>query len=90
MEETDNVNGLIKEIEWLRGAIHVLMGLAEGVDDLETMAKVLGAVGTAITRLGQALKLQRELAEDISSADAELRETLREIGKRISDEHKRI
>ena len=90
MDETDSVNGLIKEIAWLRGAIHSLMGLAEGVDDLETMARVLGAVGTAITRLGQALKLQRELVMDISSADAELRETLREIGKRISDEHKRI
>ena len=90
MEDTDTAEGLIDEIKWLRGAIHTLMVLAEGVEDLETMAKVLGAAGTAITRLGQALKLQRELVEDYSSADAELRETLREIGKRISDEHKRI
>ena len=90
MESENYEAGLIDEISWLRGAIHTLMVLAEGVEDLETMARVLGAVGTAITRLGQALKLQRELVKDISSADVELRETLREIGKRISDEHKRI
>jgi hypothetical protein len=83
MDETDNVNGLIQEIAWLRGAIRELMHLARGVDDLDQMAKVLNAAGTAITRLGQALKLQRELVEDLTSVNAEIRQKLVEIGEHL-------
>ena len=83
MEDTDTAEGLIDEIKWLRGAIHTLMVLAEGVEDLETMARVLGAVGTAITRLGQALKLQRELVDEPQSVEAEIRQKLVEIGEHL-------
>ena len=83
MDKTGLANGLTQEIKWLRGAIREMMHMARGSGDLEQMAKVLSSAGTAITRLGQALKLQRELVDEPQSVEAEIRQALNEIGEKL-------
>ena len=83
MAEEEKINGLEQEIKWLRGAIREMMRMARGSDDLEQMAKVLSSAGTAITRLGQALKLQRELVDEPETVEGEIRQALREIGEKL-------
>jgi hypothetical protein len=83
MDETDGTNGLAQEIKWLRGAIREMMQMARGSGDLEQMAKVLSSAGTAITRLGQALKLQRELVDEPETVEGEIRQALLEIGEKL-------
>ena len=85
MEAEDKGNGLSQEIKWLRGAIREMMRMARGSGDLEQMAKVLSSAGTAITRLGQALKLQRELVDEPETVEGEIRQALLEIGEKLKE-----
>ncbi len=85
MAEEEKINGLEQEIKWLRGAIRAMMRMARGSDDLEQMAKVLSSAGTAITRLGQALKLQRELVDEPETVEGEIRQALLEIGEKLKE-----
>ena len=85
MTETEITKGLAQEIKWLRGAIREMMHMARGSDDLEQMAKVLSSAGTAITRLGQALKLQRELVDEPETVEGEIRQALLEIGEKLKE-----
>lgn len=80
---------LREEIAMLRSTLRRFFTLANGCEDLETAANILGVIGLATTRLGRLLLTQRELGADrdplIEAIQNAVAETAREMSALVKD-----
>ena len=79
-----SVDDLREEIAMLRTTLRRFFALANGCDDLETVANILGVIGLASTRLGRLLLTQRELGADHDPLMEAIQEAVAETAREMS------